>query len=150
MKKSDTIGIMIDADIDLQARYISIKNKLSAFNLPDKLPENGLIIENEEQKIGIWIMPNNNLNGMLEDFIAFLVPENDELMPVAENTLQNIENKKLNKYSETHKSKAKIHTWLAWQEEPGKPLGQSITNKALSTDSDICREFIEWLKLLFQ
>jgi hypothetical protein len=145
----DTIGIMIDADTNLQARYDSVKNKLSGFDFPKKLPENGLIIDNGEQKIGVWIMPDNNTNGMLEDFISFLVPENDKLMPIAIETLQDIEKQDLDKYK-PHQSKAKIHTWLAWQEEPGKPLGQSITNKALSTDNETCRKFADWLKNLFE
>ncbi len=107
-------------------------------------------MENETQKVGVWIMPNNNTNGMLEDFISFLVPENDQLMPIAESTLMEIEKCKLNKYSDIHKSKAKIHTWLAWQEEPGKPMGQSITKKYLTIENECCELFIEWIRKLFE
>ena len=71
------IGIIIDADNDILSRWIPLKNLLTfqGFNIPDVLPKEGLILENEiGKKIGVWIMPNNNLNGMLEDFISFLVP----------------------------------------------------------------------------
>ena len=51
---------------------------------------------------------------------------------------------------EYHKSKAFIHTWLAWQEDPGTPMGLAITKKYLSTnDKVLCNSFIEWLNLLF-
>jgi hypothetical protein len=124
-------------------------NIAETFNVPDILPETGLIIENETQKVGVWIMPNNNSNGMLEDFISFLVPENDPLLPIVDETLQHIENQKLNQYANIHKSKAKIHTWLAWQENPGTPMGQSITREYLSTDKQTCQKFIAWLTELF-
>jgi hypothetical protein len=149
----ETIGIIIDADTEIQNRWTSLKNILSSqgYILPDTIPANGLIIsENDKPKIGAWIMPNNNLNGMLEDFIAFLVPQDDMLMPYVTNTLDEIErnNLHLNKYN-THRAKAKIHTWLALQEEPGTPLGSSITKRYLTTDIEICRRFADWMGNLF-
>jgi hypothetical protein len=150
--KIDTIGIIVDADADLNTRWNYLKNLLSqqGFNLPDDIPAAGLIITNKSAiKAGVWIMPNNNINGMLEDFISFLVPEEDNLWPVAVATLENIENQHLNRYMAGHKPKAKIHTWLSWQEDPGTPLGLSITKKYLTTDREISLQFVNWLKVLF-
>jgi hypothetical protein len=101
------------------------------------------------QKVGVWMMPDNNLNGMLEDFIAFLVPADDKLMPVVTATLQSIEDNEINKYMPIHRSKAAIHTWLSWQEDPGTPMGLSITKKYLNTDTDTCQSLINWLNALF-
>ena len=95
-------------------------------------------------------MPDNNNRGMLEDFISYLIPTDDKLLPIVDNTLAGIEKQKLNKYSDEHKSKAKIHTWLAWQEDPGTPIGLSITKKYFSTDEEICQRFINWLTELFK
>lgn len=148
----NTLGIIIDADAQLQLRWNSIKNTLKdiGFDIPDDLPAEGLISTKQNgQKVGLWIMPNNNLNGMLEDFIAFLVPPDDKLMPIVNATLETIEKEKINNYPPIHKSKAAIHTWLSWQEDPGTPLGLSITKKYLTTDKDICISLINWLKLLF-
>jgi hypothetical protein len=86
---------------------------------------------------------------MLEDFITFLVPQNDKLLPIVDTTLNHIETQKLHQYADTHKAKAKIHTWLAWQENPGTPLGASITKRYLSTDDKICLSFVNWLNDLF-
>jgi hypothetical protein len=154
-KQSDiqTIGIIIDADTNLNNRWTEIKNILAnqEFVLPNNLPEAGLILSNTNNiKVGIWIMPDNNLNGMLEDFISFLIPQDDKLLPIVRTTLDEIESQNLNKYSLIHKSKATIHSWLAWQEDPGTPMGLSITKKYLSTDEATCQKFTHWLTELFK
>ena len=147
----ETIGVLIDADTNLNDRWLHIKNLLSkqGFNMPEKLPSSGLILSNGDIKIGVWVMPNNNTDGILEDFIAFLVPQNDELLPIVDTTLAEIENKELNKYLPIHKSKARIHAWLAYQENPGTPMGLSITKKYLTTDNKNCEQLIAWLTKLF-
>jgi len=81
----DTLGIIIDADTEIKNRWTSLKGLLSAqgFAVPDDLPPTGLVLKSEANlKVGVWIMPNNNLNGMLEDFISFLVPKEDKLLPI--------------------------------------------------------------------
>lgn len=146
-----SLGVIIDADVDLQSRWESVKNILlkEGFDLPKDLPINGLIVKKGILKAGVWIMPNNNLNGMLEDFITFLVPQDDKLLPIVKTTLKELEANNLNKYSLTHKSKALIHSWLSIQEEPGTPLGQGITKRYLSTDEDTCKIFVNWINELF-
>ena len=152
-KQSDveTVGVIIDADINLKDRWVDIRNLLSnqEFIMPEDLPSNGLVLVNGNNKVGVWIMPKNDTTGMLEDFVSFLVPEDDELLPVVDATLNEIESKKLNKYSLIHKSKARINSWLSWQEDPGTPMGLSITKRYLTTDNENCKLFINWLKRLF-
>jgi hypothetical protein len=152
LPETKAVGIIVDADTDLQGRWDSLKVILRIMNpcIPEDLPEKGLIAEYDTRKVGVWIMPDNNTKGMLEDFISFLVPKGDGLLPVVDNTLNDMEKRKLNKYSLIHKSKARIHTWLAWQEDPGTPMGLSITKRYLSADSDTCRHFVDWLTELFE
>jgi hypothetical protein len=148
----ETIGIIVDADTEIHSRWVSLKAILNnqGFVFQDELPKSGLIAKNEDNvKIGVWIMPNNDLDGMLEDFISFLVPEGDSLLPIVTATLNAIEEKELNNYSLIHKSKAAIHTWLSWQEDPGTPMGLSITKKYLTTDQETCMSLIDWLRQLF-
>jgi len=155
LRQSDieTIGVVIDADTDLNAKWqgISATLTLSGFIVPAYIPANGLTLAHPLSgiKIGVWIMPNNNVNGMLEDFMRFLIPENDALLPIANDALAGIENRNFNKYSLAHRSKALIHTWLAWQEEAGKPLGQSITMRYFNTDNETCLKLINWLNDTF-
>ena len=55
----------------------------------------------------------------------------------------------INKYPLIHKSKARIHSWLSWQEDPGTPMGLSITKRYLTTDNEGCKQLINWLQKLF-
>ena len=147
-----TLGVIIDADVDIKTRWQSIKNILleHKFNAPKDFPIEGLILINEnEVRVGVWIMPNNNLNGMLEDFMALLIPNDDKLLPIVSANIDDIERQKLNKYKALYKSKAIIHSWLALQEEPGKAMGQAITNNYLANNEAICKPLINWLNNLF-
>lgn len=147
-----TVAIVIDADESASNTWDSLRNILLSLGFPvqREIPHNGYIGygENLGKKAGVWIMPSNQTKGELEDFIQQLIPPDDDLKPIAENTLTMIENEGKARYR-GDRAKAFIHTWLAWQEEPGKPIGQSITAKYLSTDTDECKAFAEWLKKVF-
>ena len=153
-KNLEILGIVVDADQDVTGRWQSLASKLirSGYqNIPNNPPQQGWVCSAPElPKIGVWIMPNNKLPGMLEDFIAYLVPDNDNLFPKAQSTLQEIEQAGINKYTSIHQPKALIHTWLAWQEKPGMPMGQAITAGVLRYDSQLAHTFVEWLKNLFE
>lgn len=147
-----TAGFILDADTDFNARWQSISNILSnqGFQIPKALPSEGLIVENDGNKAGVWLMPNNNLNGMLEDFVSFSVPEQNQLMPAISHLLSDFERNRLVKYLPKDRSKAQIHSWLAMQEVPGRPLGLAITSGYLSKDEATCITFIKWLEKLFE
>ncbi|WP_295961466.1 DUF3226 domain-containing protein [uncultured Alistipes sp.] len=151
-----TIGIIIDADDNLTARWEQIKtilhNSHKYANIPNIIPEDGLIlppVQPDDIKIGVWMMPNNNLNGMLEDFMIELIPDEDDLLPLVDRVLENIERTEQNRYNISHHSKARIHTWLAWQEFPGTPLGLAVTKHYFETRPIICQKFTTWLNRLF-
>ena len=151
-----TVGIMIDADTDNHAAWQKVKSKIEATgryeNVPKTLPKNGLTLDAKESvhpRIGVWIMPDNQTKGMLEDFVALLADDGDQLMHEADQVLHSLEARKLNNYKPVHRAKAKIHTYLAWQDEPGKPMGQAITAHILNADSTSADSFMEWIVQLF-
>lgn len=147
-----TIGIVVDADTDLTTRWQTVRDILlnQGFNVPDTIPNEGLIVEANGIRAGVWIMPNNTLPGMLEDFAAFLIPEGDMLKAKANQTLNEIEAEGLNGYTAPlHRAKAHIHTWLAWQEDPGTPMGLAITKKYLNAENEHAGQFVNWLNRLF-
>jgi hypothetical protein len=147
-----SLGIMLDADEDIQTRWDRVCRRLEAvgYAIPNQPVGEGFITTSQDRpKVGVWVMPDNQLPGMLEDFVGYLIPQNDRLKPLAEKTLQSIEKKKLNLYKPTYRSKALIHTWLAWQETPGMPMGQAITARALQYDQTLANSFVAWLKRLF-
>ena len=134
----DALGIVIDADTDLRKSWKMVKKSLADFGIPmpDLPPPDGFFSSTHEiragetpQKIGVWVMPNNQLPGKIEDFLEMLIPTGDELLPEVNTALAKIEADKKQKYAEKDRPKAFMHTWLAWQETPGMPYGQAITMK---------------------
>lgn len=86
---------------------------------------------------------------MLETFLTYLVPEGDGLLDLAASTC--VEAKKQGaQYKEVHEDKAKIYTWLAWQDEPGAQLHQAVKEKILIATSKVARPFVEWFRELFE
>ncbi|MDJ0510161.1 MAG: hypothetical protein QNJ64_13035 [Crocosphaera sp.] len=153
-KRLKTLGIVVDADQDLQARWQAINNKLKSVgydNIPKTTCPKGWIYEQKElPKIGIWIMPNNQLTGKLEDFVSYLIPDDDQLQLKANEILNELETLKINGYNKKDKIKAFIHTWLAWQKKPGQPMGTAITTNTLKNNPAIAETFINWLNQLYK
>ena len=146
------IGIVLDADEDPSSRWDAIKNRLIEAGykeLPTQPSEKGTIIEqNGLPKIGVWIMPDNLSKGMLEDFLAQLAPE--ESMEFAKACVADAKGNGISSFKDVHQSKAEIHTYLAWQDEPGNPLGISIDAKALDAHLPAAKQFIQFMKSLFE
>lgn len=150
----EKIGIVIDADKELNSRWIKVLNILERAgytNLPESPDPDGTIIAKEfSPTFGMWIMPDNVVTrGMLEDFLAFLVPENDRVWEKAVECSKEVLEMEAETFSEIHLSKAQIHAYLAWQKDCGKPFGQAITAKYLKADNPSCEKFVLWLKRLF-
>lgn len=154
LKLSDTthLGIVLDADDKIAGRWDSIRRLLKdsgASNLPDAPAPQGTITTTATGlRFGLWIMPNNQGEGMLEDFYHSLIPDADWLIGHAETAVASIPSKYRN-FSEPHKMKALVHTWLAWQKIPGTPFGLSIKRGYVPGDHPNVRDLIAWLALLF-
>ena len=87
---------------------------------------------------------------MLEDFVSFLRPKDDLLWPIAEDVLQKVKViEEALRFRDIHESKARIHTWLAWQKEPGKPMGLAITARYLNATALNAQQLINWIRKLF-
>ena len=86
---------------------------------------------------------------MLEDFVVTLAEKDDPLMLKADEVLDQLEKENIQKYKSVHRAKAKIHSYLAWQDEPGKPMGTSITAHVLNPNSPSSQSFLGWMKKLF-
>jgi hypothetical protein len=95
-------------------------------------------------------MPDNQGHGMLEDFLSKLAATvHPELMDESENAIANVENRGIQQYTPVHRPKAKMHTYLAWQKEPGSTLPVAIMKHYLDATSDNARPFVNWIKRLF-
>lgn len=150
------IGIVLDADVDIERRWKQLVEVLRGSGKYDcdglELAPDGLIlhpVNDYDAIVGIWIMPDNTLNGMLEDFVLNMIPAGDPLFLKSEAILSELESAEIQRYKQVHRSKAKIHTFLAWQDEPGKPIGQAITAHILNPDAEQAKIFVDWLNKLY-
>ncbi len=149
----EALGIMVDADEYPDQRWQSLRNAClkSIPDLPVELPETGLIhITQDGQRFGIWMMPDNRLRGMLETFLAYMVPEaNDALWTYSQVVVEEAHRKNA-PFTEFHRDKAQIYTWLAWQNPPGRQLHQAVMERILNPHHPRAQTFISWFKQLYE
>jgi len=160
--ESGCLGIILDADFNLAGKWMALRNRLLTFGFPGQaIPENpvetgSIIREAELPTVGIWLMPDNKLEGELEHFLELLVPEKSQnpLWALVVETLEKIPPedsfpKHIKRFKEQDRRKALIHTWLAWQESPGKPLGLAVTAGFFNAKAPHALIFINWIRQLF-
>jgi len=150
------LGIMLDANDDLNARWQAVTDRLNRlrqedhFDLPDlpTQPEPGGTIIDGRLRIGIWLMPDNRSTGELEDFVGSMIPSGDPVWPRAEAFIDGIppDNRK---FAPGKIQRAKVHAWLAARESP-RPMGLSIRAGDLDTNASNSTTFVNWLRELFK
>ncbi len=151
MKGSDVerLAVVLDADEDAGNRWEQVTALLwNNFNvaLPREPDVGGTLTRIPNGPLfGVWLMPDNRTPGMLEDFLAFLIPGGDPLLPRVDCFLQDIP-PTMRRYRDSHKSKVRIHCWLALQKEPGRPFGTAITARYLDADCKSVEPFVQWLR----
>jgi hypothetical protein len=145
------LGVILDADTDLARQWARVTYVLDAHGCRDVPPapdRNRTIVETPDgKKIGIWVMPDNQRSGALEDFVGSLIAENDDLWPKAQADVSKIPVGD-RRFKDAYLSKAQIHTWLAWQEEPGTRLGQTFKKRYLDPNRPQAASFVAWIKRL--
>lgn len=153
--EGDVIGIVIDADTDISPRWQSIRDRIINIgyqNVPDQPDPDGTILDPPAgtylPRLGVWIMPNNQTGGILEDFLRFLVPQPNILFDHAKVSVAAIPEGE-RRFKQLYEPKAVIHTWLAWQEEPGRPFGTAISACFLDPNVPEVDVLVAWLKRLF-
>ena len=155
IEEGDVVGIVIDADTDISARWQSVRDRITNIgyqNVPDQPDPGGIILDPPAgtylPRLGVWIMPNNQTSGILEDFLRFLVPQPNILFDHAKASVAAIPEGE-RRFKQLAEPKAVIHTWLAWQEEPGRPFGTAISACFLDPNVPEVDVLATWLKRLF-
>lgn len=153
------VGFVLDIDQLCGDRWQAVCDRLAPLTLnpPASCPPDGYIGTNTDygQHVGVWLMPDCVTNyEKLEHLCRTLLPPQDVLWHHVKTSTD--EAVRLVTTSATQRPvgpadliKAYIHTWLAWQEEPGKPLGAAINARYLGHDSPQAIAFLRWLKQLF-
>ena len=154
-EEGDVIGVVIDADTEISNRWQSIQNRITEVgyqDVPNQPDPDGTILDPPAgtllPRLGVWIMPNNQTSGILEDFLGFLVPQPTILFDHARDSVAAIPEGE-RRFKPLDEPKAIIHTWLAWQKEPGLPFGTAITARFLDPNVPEVDVLVAWLKRLF-
>ena len=150
-------GIIVDANqVGPQSRFESIlqtiESEIEGISITNKtLSPNGFSeLLQDHLKIGIWVMPNNQDHGYLEHFISTLIPENNPTFQFAKTSIDSLMQKDYCQFTESKKQKALLHTFLAWQEKPGLPMGTALHANILKAQSPIADLFENWFKATFE
>ena len=155
----DRLGIVLDADYSpannggFSNRFQLIANQLSQFgyNIPQKSNQrNGELFTHSDglPPIGLWVMPDHQSDGMLENFVENMVlnAEQISLLKHAELSINNLPTTLFN--ATLHLSKAKVFTWRAWQKRPGIPLNKALQDGILDRSKSV--NFEKWLLQVFK
>lgn len=142
------LGILVDANDDLDARWQAIGHRLRkvAVNPPTQTTSAGTVVQGK-LRVGIWLMPDNGSAGELEDFIRRLIPAGDPVWPRAQRYIDDIPTAD-RKFATGKILRAKIHAWLATRAEPRK-MGAALGTGDLVVADPLAQEFVGWLRRLF-
>lgn len=147
-----SLGFVLDANDDPANTWTAAASRLreAGVRVPNEIPVGGFVGESTKfgTRVGVWLMPDNRQAGALEDFLAALVSEGDRLLPHARNSMRKARLLGA-RFSDAYTGKALLHTWLAWQEEPGRPYGVAIKARYLRDDSDAARRLVAWFGSVF-
>jgi hypothetical protein len=144
----DRLALIVDADDAPQARWISVRDALrrAGIQMPDQCASGGTIHQTPGwPSVGVWLMPDNMSEGALEHFLAEMIVPEDGLWPYAIRCVEDA--KRIDqRFKATYSRKAEVHTWLAWQEEPGSRLSQAVTRRYFRPDCNAAVSFLDWFR----
>lgn len=162
------IGFVVDIDTTVAARWQAVCDRIAnvtgAPSMPDECPPDGYIgtVQSSSTPFGVWLMPDCQTDGQaLEDLVQSLLYADDPLWPHASKstveaaTAVDDANKTratpYERFGDRETMKAQLYAWLAWQPDPGRPLGAILANDQgpLQHDHPAAVAFLGWLKRLY-
>lgn len=156
----EKLGVVVDADhASLGSGFGATFEKVAGilrghgYVAPNMVARSvaGLIFSHPEglPEIGVWIMPDNGSDGMLEDFVRQSVEEADQaaLLSAAVTVVGKLDKPLFDR--KRHLSKAEVATWLAWQKIPGKGIESAAGDGLIKLNAPLVSEFNAWLKRTF-
>ena len=151
------LAIVIDAnDKGPAGRWQAVRSRLTNAGytgIPEEHNPAGTVFElsllprsPRTVRLGVWVMPDNESTGMLEDFVIALIREDDAMLPLVDGFLDSIPAAQ-RRFRPQHRPKARIHAWLAVGERPGRPMGQAIKADAqLDANHPTVQPFLDWVQ----
>jgi hypothetical protein len=146
------VGIVVDANGDPTSRWEQVRDRLAASypGFPVELPAIGVIHEEADKpRIGAWLMPDNVRTGMLETLLLALRGGDLVLHDHARDATSQA--RVLGApFRDTHREKAELHAWLAWQDPPGRQLHDAVRARKLPPAPPVTDAFVAWFRRLFE
>lgn len=98
--------------------------------------------------LGLWVMPDNRREGMLEDWIKQCIIQAEQ--PLFQHAVKVIESLAQHKFKSIHRSKAEVATWLAWQKLPGRGPYYALEEQLIDSKNALFLGLTNWLAHMFR
>lgn len=162
----DKLAIVLDADFQpdnnggLVSRRSLVTNKINDFLQEHNYGlyeiseqphyQNGDIFKHSNglSDIGLWIMPDHQNDGMIENLVEQMISTDTEQRSLLAHADLSINNLPTKLFKDIHLSKARIYTWRAWQKEPGIRLPDALSQNLLTIEA--AANFSNWLVSVFK
>lgn len=157
-----TLGIVADADNEPATCWEGRINDLFEFedraftSIEDYDTRDGWIGETQNSigdpvRVGLWVMPDNESKGALEDFAARLIPAAEDDQYLWDYAVDVVDGLEVQRFRDADRGKAQMHSWLAWQDPPRELIGRSISRETggLDPHSELAQRFVDWIQRLF-
>lgn len=151
----ERLGVIVDANGNAAGRWDAIRQRCQSelpdmSDLPRQIPENGFVGERQNGSwFGAWIMPDNRHQGALEEFLLDLIPDDAaELVEYARHSVDGARERGA-PLRDVDITKSVVHTWLAWQQEPGPQLHEAVMRRVLDPHHPQSQPFVSWFTRLF-
>lgn len=158
-ERIESIGLVVDADspaaggLGFAKTWERISDILRGhmYVIPDGIDKSGkgFCFQHPDglPRIGLWIMPDNLSQGILEDFVKkSVIGTEKSLLQHAEQAVAGLNSPKFKPH---HLSKAELATWLAWQAMPGQGMQGAVGGQLLDFKKGLAKQYIDWLKKVF-
>lgn len=152
------LGLIVDADypethgLGHAGTMFQIRQKLieHGFKPEKRHSSGGFLFEHPDglAPVGVWVMPNNRNNGMLEDFVQASIRDKEQI-DLHEHASRVVRGLTAPRFKPIHRAKAEVATWLAWQKMPGKRLESVVGDNLIDLSSAECTALAEWLRAVF-
>jgi len=144
----------VPGDTGIQHRIRTLQGRLGAYyQIPESFPVEGLILPPKAEKdrdrlpiLGIWLMPDNERDGIFEDLLrAAMTPKSEGYIA---DVVDKAKAEGVASFIEVQRSKAIVKTHIAWQDPDKKNVGEAI-GKHFENLAPACGPFLKWLEMLF-
>ena len=149
------VGFVVDGDEDPQEHWRRVIDRIAVaypdMQLPVAPEPSGTIVPEDSDmgspRIGIWVMPDNQSAGELEDFVVQMIPDGDLVWPRSVAYIVDIP-PPARRFEDNKITKSQVHAWLAARRFPGL-MGIAVRDGDLTVNGPLCQRFLAWLARLF-